>query len=553
MKKIIRLSLFDKSMMRSRVKSANTQKTEKWIGFFVAPAIVFCMFYMCGQTYLNTFYTDVLKMSHIGGGLFLALLPIVSKIFDAITNVIMGTIIERTRTKQGKARPWLLISAPLVAICGVLLFAVPRASLTAQVIWVTVSYNLYFCMAYTIYNISHQMMIPLSTRNSKQRDTLAMFSSMGTSMIPGAVVSMLFPMIILPIIGVDQGKWITVMGIISILALPAIILEYYFTRERVTEDIAETIDNVSISYLDQLKGCFKSQYWVVIMGVVVIYQLYNNFQQTSALYYANWVLGTYNDGITYTLMNAVGQAPLGLGVILLWPLVRKIGKRKCMMLGMSISVVGGVICALFSHNTGLVLMGLAIRSFGQLPITYTLMSMLADALDHVEWMNGFRCDGFSASTFTVTLTIAMGLSTGIFNLFLGKLGYVPPAIDGSFIAQSNAVQNYFVIGTFIVPAIGAFLIAFLVSFFDVEKELPGIRQDIIARQKEAAAARGEEYVSSEEMAKREQEEQERIAEEKRIEELKAKCAKKGMNFEVEEAKYQAKRKELAEKKNKKKH
>lgn len=552
MKSLIRMPLFDKPVMQTKIRSANTQKSEKWLGFFTGPAIVFCMFYMCGQTYLNTFYTDVLKMSHIGGGLFLALLPIVSKILDAITNVIMGMIIEKTRTKQGKARPWLLLSAPLVAICGVLLFTVPTANMQVQVIWVTVSYNLYFCMAYTMYNISHQLMIPLSTRNSKQRDALAMFSSMGTSMIPGAVVSMLFPMIILPIIGVDQGKWITAMGIISILALPAIILEYYFTRERVTEDIAGSIEKVSVSYIDQLKGCMKSKYWIVIMGVVIIYQLYNNFQQTSALYYANWVLGTYNDGMTYTLMNAVGQAPLGLGVIILWPLVKKIGKRNCMIVGMSLSVVGGIICTLSPHNTGMVLAGLAIRSFGQLPITYTLMAMLADSLDHVEWLNGFRCDGFSASLFTVTLTIAMGLSTGIFNLFLGQLGYVPPMADGSFVAQSGAVQTYFTIGTFVVPAVGAFLIAFLVSFFNVEKELPGIRQDIIARQREAAAERGEEYISSEELAAREQAEQERIAEEKRIEELKAKCAKKGLRFEDEEAKYQAKLAAAAAKKNKKK-
>lgn len=552
MKAMIRMPLFDRPVMNTRIKSANIQRSEKWIGFFLAPALVFCMFYMCGQTYLNTFYTDVLKMSHIGGGLFLGLLPIFSKIFDAITNVLMGILIEKTRTRQGKARPWLLISAPLVAICGILLFTVPSASLTVQVIWVIVSYNLYFCMAYTIYNISHQLMIPLSTRNSRQRDSLAMFSSMGTSMIPGSVVSMLFPMIILPIIGVDQGKWITAMGIISILAFPAIILEYYFTRERVTEEIAETGSNELHSYIEQFKGCLKSKYWIVIMGIVIIYQLYNNFQQTSALYYANWVLGSYNDGHTYTLMNVVGQAPLGIGVFILWPLVRKIGKRKCMMAGMMLSVIGYVLCALFPHNMQAVLAGLAVRSFGQLPITYTLMAMLADALDHVEWVNGFRCDGFSASTFTVTLTIAMGLSTGFFNLFLGRLGYVPPLADGSFTAQSAAVQSFFVIGSFVIPAVGCFLIAFLSSFFNVEKELPGIRRDIIERQKEAAAARGEEYVSPEEKAERELAEQERIAEENRIRELKARCAKKGLSFEEEETKYQTKRAATAAKKNKKK-
>lgn len=540
MEKEIRLGLFEHPMLRTRIRSANVQRSEKWLGFFAAPAFIMCMYYMCGQSYLNTFYTDVLKMSHIGGGLFLALLPIVSKIIDAITNVVMGIIIDHTKGSQGKARPWILISGPLIAVCGVLLFTVPSADMTAQVIWVTVSYNLYFCLAFTMYNISHNLMIPLSTRNGRQRDVLAMFTSMGTSMIPGMVVSMLFPMLILPMIGVDQGKWITVMGMISILALPAVFVEYYYTRERVTEETAVAQEENTVSFMDQLRGCFKSQYWIVIMGVIIVYNLYNNFQITSSLYYANWVLGTYNDGITYTLMNAVGQAPLGLGILILWPLVKKLGKSTCMIGGSALAIVGNIICALSSTNMGIVLAGLALRSFGTLPITYILTSMMADALDHVEWVNGFRCDGFSSSVFSIILTVTVGISTGIFNLFLGMVNYVPPMADGSFAAQTGTVQNYFVIGYFIVPAVGAFLIGFLCSFFKVEKELPKIQSEIAERHRAEALARREEYVSPEEQAAAELAEQERIAEGKRIEELKAKCARKGLDFADEEARYQAK-------------
>lgn len=552
MVKDIHMRLFDSPALNSRIKSANMQKSEKWLGYFVGPSIIMCMYYMCGQSYLNTFYTDVLKMSHIGGGLFLGLLPIISKIIDALTNVIMGLIVDRTKGKQGKARPWILISGPLLAICGVLLFTVPTSDITTQVIWVTVSYNLYFCLAFTMYNISHNLMIPLSTRNGKQRDVLAMFTSMGTNMIPGAVVSMVFPMVILPLIGVDQGKWITVMGIVSILALPAVFLEYYFTRERVTEETANIIQENTVSFMDQLKGCFKSKYWIVIMGVFVVYQLSNNFQVTSSLYYANWVLGTYNDGTTYTLMNAVGQAPLGLGVVILWPLVKKIGKANCMIAGSVLAIAGNVLCAMFPSNMGIVLGGLALRSFGNLPLTYVLMSMLADALDHVEYVNGFRCDGFSSSVYSIILTVTVGVSTGVFNLFLNMVGYVPPVSDGSFGVQTAAVQNYFVIGYFIVPAVAAFLIGFLCSFYKVDKELPQIQHEIAERHRAEALARGEEYVSPDEQAARELAEQERIAEEKRIEELKTKCTKKGLNFDEEEAKYQAKLAAEASKKTKKK-
>lgn len=279
--------LFNSPKMDSHIKSANMQRGEKWLGYFAAPSIIMCMFAMCGQSYLNVFYTDVLKMSSIGGGLFLALLPVISKIIDAITNLIMGQIVERTRCRQGKARPWILISGPLLAISGILLFTVPTGSISTQVIWVTVSYNLYFCLAFTMYNISHTLMVPLSTRNGRQRDVLAMFTSMGTSMIPGVIVSMLFP-----------------------------------------------------------------------------------------------------------------------------------------------------------TNMGIVLGGLALRSFGALPITYILMSMLADALDHVEWLNGFRCDGFSSSVYSIILTVTVGISTGVFNAFLGMVNYVPPLADGSFVTQAGYGKTF---------------------------------------------------------------------------------------------------------------
>ena len=89
-------------------------------------------------TYLNVYYTDVLKLTHVWGGAFLVIFPIVSKIIDAITNVVMGYVIDRTHTPEGKARPWLLLSAPLLAVTGILLFTVPSGSETLQVIWVMV-------------------------------------------------------------------------------------------------------------------------------------------------------------------------------------------------------------------------------------------------------------------------------------------------------------------------------------------------------------------------------------------------------------------------------
>lgn len=545
MKKAKQKEMLSNKFFDSRIHSANTTNAERWLGYFLGPAFVMTMFYISGQTYLNMFYTDVLKMTPIMGGMFLVMLPIVSKILDAITNIIMGRIVDNTRSRQGKARPWILISAPLLVISGILLFTVPTGNTTVQVIWVLLSYNFYFCVAFTMYNISHTLMVPLSTRNGKQRDTLAMLSSMGQSMLPGTVVSLLFPALILPAVGVDQGKWIKVMAVLSILMLPAVLLEYYFTKERITEENAAVEENDTHTLKEQLKACFSSKYWIMIMAVVILYNLYNNFQVTSTTYYCNWVLGSYNDGITMTLVNAVGQAPLGFGIVLLWPLVRKFGKKNVMLGGLVLGVLGSIICMLNPRTMGIVLAGLMLKSLGILPIMYTLLSMIADALDHVEWLNGFRADGFSASVYSIILTVTTGISSGLFNLGLSSTGYVPPQADGSYVAQAPAVQTFFIWGIFAIPAIFFVVIACVLFFYRVEKELPKIKRDIEARHKAEAEARGEVYLSPDEKAALEQEENDRIAEKKRIEELKAKCKKIGLSFEAEEAKYQ---KKLAEKK-----
>lgn len=228
--------LFDGKIFDSRIKSANVQKSERWLGFFASPALIYIAYFCVSGTYLNLFYVDVLKLGGLAGGVFLTLLPILSKIVDAITNLVMGQIIDRTKSRQGKARPWLLISAPLIAITGILLYAVPDASPTVQAIWVAVSYNLFFAFAFTIYNMSQSLLVPLSTRNTKQRDGNATFLSMGQSMLPGALVYMVFPMLVLPYVGVDKSRWVMIMSILSTVILPGILLQYYFTKERVTEE-----------------------------------------------------------------------------------------------------------------------------------------------------------------------------------------------------------------------------------------------------------------------------------------------------------------------------
>ncbi len=140
----------------SLIKSPEVTKKEKWLGYLLGPAGALLLNAVLA-TYLNVYYTDVLNLTPLWGGVFLTVFPIVSKIIDAVTNIIMGQVIDRTKTKEGKARPWLLLSAVLVPVTGILLFTVPTGNDTVKALWVMISYNLFYSFAYTIFNMSHNL------------------------------------------------------------------------------------------------------------------------------------------------------------------------------------------------------------------------------------------------------------------------------------------------------------------------------------------------------------------------------------------------------------
>ncbi|MBQ6035887.1 MAG: MFS transporter [Lachnospiraceae bacterium] len=542
--------LFASSKFDSHVTSANTTGWEKWLGYFFGPMGAAILNFTI-ISYITVFYTDVLNMADpkTHSALWLAVFaafPIVSKIIDAVTNIVMGQIIEKTRTRQGKARPWIFLSAPLLSLACIAMFLVPEESSTLQLVLVVLTYNVFFSFAYTIYNMSHTLMVPLSTSNVKQRDTLALFTNMGVNMLPGSIIALLFPAVLMPVLGFDYKKWMTAMIIIAAIALPFTVLEYFFTTERVTEAAVTAGDVKTVSFKEQLRVCFSSRPWVLMILFMLVFQVMSNFMTISLPYFCNWVLGTYNDGTTQMLLSAVGKAPLGFGVFLLWPLVRKFGKRRVMIVGFFIAAAAELLCWIFSKNMGLMLVGSAIYAIGFLP-SYVYSALMADTLDYVEYKSSIRADGLTASIFTIIMTVSVGIGQGIFNLGLSATGYEAPRLisEGVYNVQNAATQNFITLAYIGIPMIGLILMSVIMIFLRVEDQLPMIHEELTARRKADAEARGEVYLSPEEKEALEQEENDRIAEENRIKELKERCAKKGLNFDEEEAKYQAK---LAEKK-----
>lgn len=197
-----------------------------------------------------------------------------------------------------------------------------------------VSYNLFYSFAYTIFNMSHNLMVPLSTRNTQERGSLSVFNQIATIMMSGILVALVFPMVIMPMIGVDKAKWITLMSVLSILALPLTLLEYYFTRERVTEE-AQNAGEPTVSFGAQLKAIFTDKYMLLIYAYFLIYTTGSTIKNISLVYFCNYVLGTYNDGVTQTMISVIGGIPMGIGIFAVWPLVKKFGKRNVTLAALS--------------------------------------------------------------------------------------------------------------------------------------------------------------------------------------------------------------------------
>lgn len=339
---------------------------------------------------------------------------------------------------------------------------------------------------------------------------------------------------------------IFVIALVVITAIGALI-EYYFTRERVTEETLSSKvsleKKVGPTFKEQAKICFKDKFWWLIIVFFFLYQLGGMMKNVSQLYYCaanfadNGAYGLDVGGTFSGTIGIVGAIPTALGMVLAWPLSNKIGKGKAILLGAIVSVLGGVLGFFADGNFALAVTAFVIKALGSTPAMYLSLALLADILDHQEAMHGKRTDGFTMMIYGAVMAGMTGIATGIMNGVLagfdvGAVGfsYHDVALPMTFIFFGGETICYFVI-----------ILLFL--FMKVEKFSKFDHKAITMDQKAKAAAEGVEYVDPAEKLKQEEAEAELASEEARKAELKARCEKKGLSYEEEEAKYEAKRAE----------
>ena len=554
---------FDRAALRSRVRSANVKLPEAAFGYLVGPfcgLLANCLF----GSFLVTYFRNVLFepygewTSEVVDGVtqwtltlpagieaFLTIFPILSAILIVAGNLVAGQIIERTRTRAGKARPWILISAITVAVASVLMFIQPIENDVFKMVWLAIAYNLFYAVAFPLYNTANSAMVPVSTRNGKQRGLLASFVNMATLGGAGAG-SIVFPMIIMLFTagfpGPEQANlpnsngYLVLFIIIGVLTFLGCLVQYYFTRERVTEETmaqeaikqqgGEQKAAPALSMGKQAKALFSDKFFIVVIIFYFLYQMAGGIKNGSMLSFTQALGDAWNfdPNFAMSILGVVGAVPMAVAILFVAPLCNKFGKQIVVLIGMAVGAAGGVLAGIFYNNFIIVSIGVAIKCLGSAPAGYMILAMIADVLDHGEAKNGFRCDGLAMSIYSSIMIASSPVATGIVSGLIGAFGSV-----------RGATVSYIWIET-----VAYALAAVVMIFFAVEKYLTKDRQTILDRQKAEAEAAGVEWIPPEERLRLEEEESDRMAEEARKEELRALCEKKGLNYEEEEAKYQAK-------------
>lgn len=559
-------SFFDNPLLSTKVKSAKAKIfPEGALGYFVGPTLALLSNSILSG-YLNKYMTDVLNMT-VWAKDFLTWLPIISVIFVVLGNIVVGRLMDHSKTRAGKARPILLLSAVLSVVALIVLFiatpfntAESPTSIITLVVF-AIGYNLWFAVAYPFYYTPHSSLVTLSTRNSTDRSLLATISN-ATALAAMGLTSMILPFFMGLLFfdkegGIDSqasyDHWRIFVIALMVITFIGTIIEYYFTRERITEesfslqqgDGAEQKKAIPLS--KQAKVCLKDKYWWIIICFFFLYQLGGMLKNCSQIYYCqswfpiNREYSAANGGTFQGTLSIIGAIPTAVGMLLVWPLANKIGKGKSILFGAFISVIGGAIGFINPSNFALVTTSFVIKALGSTPAMYISLALMADMLDHEEAVYGIRTDGLTMTVYGAIMAGMTGIANGIINAVLVAAGYDSADLTHNLGNVQQATLWTFIGGETICYA----CIAILFFFMNVEKFSKIDHETIVADQKAAAEAKGITYVSAEETLKLQEEESKRMSRENDLNELKARCEKKGLNYENELAAYEAKEAEKA--------
>lgn len=412
-------------------------------------------------TYYATVYVGLDPI--LVGGLLLA-----SKLFDGFTDLLVGFIIDRTNTKLGKARPYELMLIPLW-ICNVLLFSTPDIGTTGKAIYIFILYTMIMSVFATFLNGTDAIYLSRSLPNQQQR---------GKALSLNAVIVMFFSAassIALPQLmaswGSRPGGWTKIS---LAFALPLTIIglgRFFFVKETVVDSV-EDKKTLKIGFKESILILGKNKYIFIIATALACSNFATNILSATGAFYFRYVMGNIG------LLSIVGMlgliAPL---ILLLFPVaMRKIGGMNFIRIGLIFGIFGNMIKFFFPTNLSIVIGGQMMASVGIAPLSMMVNLFLIECMDYGDWKTGKRVDGVVTSVNNFAGKVGSGIASGAVGIIMAIGGYV-----STLEVQGQSAINSIVALYSLIPAAICLAMLLLLHFYDLDKKMPQIRQELAAR------------------------------------------------------------------------
>ncbi len=421
--------------------------------------------YSAMAAFLMFYYTDYIGVSAAVVGSIM----LFSRIFDGISDLIMGVIIDRTKSPFGKARIWILRLVIPYAIGTVLLFSVPAGwSEMAKYVYIFFSYNIAFTVLFTGINLPYATLTALMTQDQYERSVLSIFR-----MILATCGTLFIKTCTLPVVkffGNDARAWTYTFVVFGALEIITFMITFLFTRERVntSEDKRMSVP-ISLGF----KALVKNKYWFMATLNLVLIFIAQGVNGSSEVYYAKEVLGNGNLVGTFSVALQVTQI---VCMLFIAGFVKKFGKRNVLMTGAAIMIVGYGIMGIGAESLPVLIVGCMLRGVGNAGISACMFAMVTDTIEYGEWKTGIRTEGLINSAASFGQKIGNGLSNVVMGAILAAGGYVGTAATQTASAISAIKVSYIY-----VPIVLTVAQIIVLAFYHLDKEYDTILEDIKKR------------------------------------------------------------------------
>lgn len=443
------------------------------------------LFWQTIMVYLLFFYTDVFGLAAAAAGTMIA----VSRILDAFFDVGIGMVADRTSTRWGKFRPYLLWGAVPLSAAAVLAFTTPDFSETGKLAYAYATFIL-FMFLYSAINIPYTSLLGVISGDSNERTSAASFKFIGAYIAGFIVSATALPMAKYFGEGNDAKGWQITMTIYGVAAVIFFLITFLSTRERI-----QPIAREKTSIRKDLADLVVNKPWVQLFIVTILFILFVCIRMSVTAHYFKYYIGeqeltffgsthTYGFEVLASAFNAVGQGLAILGVILVPWFSRLFGKKKAVIILFVVAMLcTGSFYYLSPDNLLLIFILQAIGSLTGGPISTLLWAMYADTADYSEWKTGRRATGLVYSASIMSNKIGWAVGAMIAGWLLAVTGFQ------ANIVQNLDVQNGLKAMMSVIPVAAGVLALIVLLFYRLDDQtMKTIGADLEARRKEAGGA-----------------------------------------------------------------